>query len=446
MNKEERELEKWGSELSNLSVPSNLDDYVRAGIERGSRSKKSLFQSNWFRSAIAVAAVIILFMCSVRLSPAFAKSMSDVPVLSYLVHLINGDPSVQEAVKNNYIQKLGLSETHGETTITLDSMVADRHRMVIFYKVESDNKKLAPFNPMLYGAKGKSLPVGIGYEPSIKFENNESTLQEIDIDLIDCKDSQLTNPVLKIQLHGQTWTFKLPYDIQKVSKQKSVYPVHQTVSLEGQKITFNSVTVYPTGIAVDVNYDPANTKQITHFDDLRLVDDQGKVYAAVKNGLVASGAADSNHQLLFLESNYFTQPKSLHLELTSARAIDKKEQDVVVSIKDKKLLRAPRDHQLSSKMISAKEQSSVNRVIEFRINLPKTDVHQDYQMLDLSFKDGTGKVHIIRDNANSGPDSKHPFSDIQFFIPIKESYKDPLTFHLIDYPTRIYGKVDLKLK
>lgn len=435
--------------MAGISIPSSLDTYIRAGIEKGKNAQRTQFWKKSWRIFTAAAAVLLLFTFSVRLSPAFAKTIREVPGLSYFVQLINGDPSIQEAISNNYIQKLGLSQTHHNVTVTLDSMVADRHRIVIFYKVlsvkDQSDKKAGLLNVRLYDRLNHLLPVAIGYDSSFSTEKG-SNLHELDIDILDCKDRQLTNPlILKISQNGQAWSFKLPFDLKKLNRLKQVYPLHQTVSLEGQKLTVNSVTIYPTGSAVDVSYDPSNTKQITNLDDLHLVDDQGNTYATVKNGILASGSAESNHQVLFLDSNYFTKPKSLHLELTSARALDKTEEDVVVSLKNKKLLKAPKDHLLSLNMISGEKQSPNGRVMDFTIKLPKIDQEHSYQLFTDEFKDGSGRNYQIDSWEESSDDTGKTLSHTEFVIP-KREYTDPLTFHLIDYPTRIHGKVDLKIK
>jgi hypothetical protein len=116
-----------------------------------------------------------------------------------------------------------------------------------------------------------------------------------------------------------------------------------------------------------------------------------------------------------------------------------------VSLKDQKLLKAPSDHLLKLKAISNKKQNSKSIFLTFTIHRPQIDNGVDYQILDDRFHDETGKSFSIESWETDFLDQSSIGSEKTIEIPYI-NYKDPLTFHHIDYPTRIYGKVDLQLK
>ena len=71
--------------------------------------------------------------------------------------------------------------------------------------------------------------------------------------------------------------------------------------------------------------DPANTKEIFGFEDLRLVDEKGETWTSINNGITSSGARDDDVNIYYLQSNYFEEPKELYLQFNKLMAMDKDE-------------------------------------------------------------------------------------------------------------------------
>ncbi|GLB59761.1 DUF5643 domain-containing protein [Cytobacillus sp. NCCP-133] len=43
--------------------------------------------------------------------------------------------------------------------------------------------------------------------------------------------------------------------------------MNETVTIKGQKMTIKNITVYPLGVAVQVAYDPNNSKKIFEYQE-----------------------------------------------------------------------------------------------------------------------------------------------------------------------------------
>lgn len=94
MNKKEldpKRLEELLTHFDTIELPDELDQVVAKAIQKGSASKERMItMKRWFRNTAASAAIVtISFIGAANLSPAFAQSLSDVPVLSTLVKVVS---------------------------------------------------------------------------------------------------------------------------------------------------------------------------------------------------------------------------------------------------------------------------------------------------------------------------------------------------------------------
>src|SRR5699024_11971452 len=134
--KEEDQLATFKEKHRDIPVPAHIDHYIRAGIDQASKKKKRNFRA--VLSSVSIAAVIFLFVVSVRVSPVFASYAGQIPGLDRLVELIRGDKGLESAVKNDFVQVIGKSDTHDGITFTVDEIIADEAKMIIFYTLEAD--------------------------------------------------------------------------------------------------------------------------------------------------------------------------------------------------------------------------------------------------------------------------------------------------------------------
>ncbi|MCM3719458.1 DUF5643 domain-containing protein [Fictibacillus phosphorivorans] len=132
--------------------------------------------------------------------------------------------------------------------------------------------------------------------------------------------------MVDIEVSGEK--FSLPITL-KDFKKKKVYPINKTMELEGQKINVEKVIVYPLRIAVYLEADPSYNKQILHLEDLRIIDEKGEVWGKITNGITGTGSYNEKQEI-YLQSNYFHEPKELYLLLNKAQAVHKDDLFVIV--------------------------------------------------------------------------------------------------------------------
>ncbi|MCO7125411.1 DUF4179 domain-containing protein [Sporolactobacillus shoreicorticis] len=442
----ENELEKMTEQFNQTSDSPKSLDAALSGISKAKRRIKK--RRRIMQIVSAAAAILLLFLSLVKISPAFASYVSHVPGMKAIVKLLNGDHGLEDAVDHHGLQKLNLSQTKNGTTVTINSMIADSHQVIFFYTIKQSEKKIQPelknfdiknkykrsvmgateFNYGLIGKTKKQLTI------------RQSTFHDrISMSL---NEKKLTDPLyLSLTFKMGTWIFKIPYNITKYEKMKISYPLNRTVSLEDQKLTIQSVTVYPTRIAVHITYDPKNTKQITHLDDLQLSDKQGRGWTPPQ-GFTATGS-NENDQTFYLQSNYYAHPRSLYLSLTRARVIDKRDRYLTVDLQKKKLIGNPVADRMTLKSIRTDSEHKSDLILKFAVHIPKIDHRSGYGIFDSTFTDQSGKHYQTRSEGSAALNSS--IHEEMLSIPNRH-YKEPIKLKIIDYPERVHGNVRMKIK
>src|SRR5690625_3039709 len=346
--KEEDQLATCKEKYRDIPIPNQIDQYIKAGLDQALRKKKRNFRVAF--STMAIVVVFFLFIVSVRVSPAFASYAGQIPGLDRLVELIQGDKGLESAVKNDFVQVIGKSATHGGITFTVDEIIADEAKMIIFYSLEADQD----YHYLMLGdleitdENGKDIAAVISYgSPSDANEQKRTVSDKIEIDFGHDEDlPEQINISANIDvgnspsmIENKTWDVRFTIDHEKFANHKEVFPINETVSVEGQKITFKEIIVYPTKIAIHVKYDEQNSKELFAFDDLAIVNENGEEWASI-NG-VSGQEYIENEEFIFLQSNFFEQPEELYLQFTSIRALDKDQLEVIVDIEQERLLKSP---------------------------------------------------------------------------------------------------------
>lgn len=118
-----------------------------------------------------------------------------------------------------------------------------------------------------------------------------------------------------------TLTFDLTFD-PKFTTQATVVELNRWVELDGQRILFKNVEIYPTHIRINVEDDPDNTAWLRSLE-LYAEDESGARYDR-PGGIIASGSADSPFFRSFrLDSSYFSESERLTVCVTGATWLDK---------------------------------------------------------------------------------------------------------------------------
>ena len=448
LNAEEKKLTQAQAALENIEVPElQLDEAIAAGISKGKRKrKKNLF---FMRTFASVAVLILAFTSLLRTSETFASYVTLIPGMERIVELVRHDKGLTAAVENDFAQKIGVSDEHDGLKVTLDSIIVDEQMMVIFYKINSSggHKEISVENLRLTDSAGNNLEETVfSFGGSVEdAQNNDELLQaryefygtklpenlQLSIELAEGRTEE-GQPLAKL---ADTWV--LPFSIDKGAFQdkKEVFEVNKTVEFEGQKITIEKVSIYPTRIGVTAHFDEGNSKQFFGFEDLTLVDETGEEWAAVNNGTIISHS-EENTKEFYLQSNFFKKPEELYLRFTSLRALDKDEVEIILDPVKLEILKAPSDGRL---LKVGREEN--NLLLNFRrgSEAGHTNLSLDQAVDQSGDKIGDGS-QTVRWSGEGG------FVEVLFPYFGEGAAPGPITLKLNNYPATIKGEANIRLK
>ena len=119
--------------MNAIEIPEELDSLVNAAIEKGKKTERMIIMKKWIRNSAATAAAIMVgFVGAANLSPTFAKSLSDIPVLNTLVKVVS-------------FRQFNYHEETYEATIdtpVLEGLTDEKLEATLNEKYLEENKKL----------------------------------------------------------------------------------------------------------------------------------------------------------------------------------------------------------------------------------------------------------------------------------------------------------------
>src|SRR5690606_37734390 len=86
---QEMRLKLIGESHRSMPVPDSIDSYITRGIQNGKRRQHTTRKRRY--SGFTAAAFLIIFLLGIRVSPAFAAAVSQIPGMDYIVHLVRFD-------------------------------------------------------------------------------------------------------------------------------------------------------------------------------------------------------------------------------------------------------------------------------------------------------------------------------------------------------------------
>ncbi len=461
---EEKKIMDIKKDYKNIDIPENIDDFIINGIKDGKKYKRKKIR----KSMIGYAACMLLvgLLVSIRISPTFADMMSNIPGVQYIVNLINYDKGLQLAVENNFIQHVGVSDEHENVVFTVEDIIVDESRMVVFYSIENKGnyERLTLTDVKFLDEEGKHLVASYGFDYHTSGENDEVNKFRDKVDVSFASNIAIPDTVkmqVKIKEYSKltktapiridkgknkgeegrtfksTWEVTIPIDKEKFQDLKETYPINKEIVIENQKVYFEQLVQYPTKIAVDIEYDEKNTMKIFGFENIRIGDENTEW--TTPNGVTAS-YINENTVRLYFQSNFFSRPNELYIVADGIRALSKDQLKVKVDLEEQKILNPP-DEKLKLKGINTRYTNDVIEII-FEVNM--SDVSRVFGIFNYSFEDEEGnEFNSVGIGTSTNDEDK---AVIFYEIERNQDYKNPLVLEICDYPSIIEKKINIKVK
>ena len=344
MNRNE-EYRQLLQELDALEAPK---DCVARAMRRERRRKYLL------RPVISAAAVFVLFVALVNLSSPVAYACSRVPGLRELAQAVTFSRSLTDAVDNDYVQPINLSETNGDITVKVEYLIVDQRSVTVFYRIESECYPHLEVDPIVHSADG-TAPAPCSYGPNEwDVPNGELRSLTINFPYQDVPDAlqlvfNLYDPNHRQDeapepISGSGWadpvydpeyvadfTFLLEFDPYFTAQGKH-FTFDEPLVLGDQTLHITGVDVYPSYLNLTVVGDDNNSAWLRSLK-FYLVTDRGERFDPVSNGVVATGSLDTPEIISYrADSTFFYKAKSITLYAISAEWLDKAHQTIHIDL------------------------------------------------------------------------------------------------------------------
>ncbi|MBH0167000.1 DUF4179 domain-containing protein [Fictibacillus sp. 7GRE50] len=433
--REKAQLNDLKKEYENIPISlDSIDQAILSGFQKAkTEERKSRIKKK--RSAfgfIAAALLLIGLFSSIKMSPALANYISELPGMEKIVSMIRDDKGRIAAVEKKYYQKQGVSDEKDGLKVTIDGTIADEMGMVLFYSIESKEKiKEVMFDDVKIRAKdGTALDEAYNSFGDVHSSEKGETKFSGEIEYFFEVPIEAKEYIVDLKIKDKNFTINLKLN---EFKKKKEYAVQQTMDLEGQKINIEKVTIYPLRAVVKLKMNDENEKYILQLDDLRLVDENNEVWGNITNGITGSGDKDTEREV-YLQSNYFKEPKELYLVLNSAQAIDKENAVIVVDTEKMKILKQPNGNKLRN---LRKEDGQL--VFDLHTKKPF------HSAIFSTITDAQGKEIEVSSQSMSTEEEKGT-TRLGIELPQIDPSQNPLTIDLSFYPEWIKGNEKIRIK
>ena len=320
---------------------------LEATLDRAYKRKRKRTTQMIVRPLAGLAACFAVFVLLVNFCAPVAYACSQIPVLRELAAAVTFSRSLTDAVENEYVQTMDLSQTQNDITAEVAYLIVDQKQVNVFYRLDSDRYDSLEADPEVLNSDGVR-PASCGYS-STGFGAENGELRCLSIDFVDenVPDSLLikldvyTNGIVSEPVAPENsmddiysddlyeepnylanFDFLLKFDPEFTAAGK-VFPVNQTVILEGQSITITDIEVYPTHMRVDIEESPDNTAWMKGLE-FYIETDWGMKFDAASSGIISTGSADSPSMVSYrADSSYFYEADHLKLVITGAQWLRK---------------------------------------------------------------------------------------------------------------------------
>lgn len=319
---------------------------LEATLDRVYKKKRKRTTQMIVRPLAGLAACFAVFVLLVNFCAPVAYACSQVPVLRELAAAVTFSRSLTDAVENEYVQPMDLSQTDNDITAEVAYLIVDQKQVNVFYRLDSDKYETLDADPEVRNAEGGHLPCGYS---STGFGAENGELRCLSIDFVDDNVPDSLRIKLDVYTNGirhenvapeqavddiysddpyeepdylAHFDFLLEFD-PKFTAAGKIFPVNQTVILEGQAITITDIEVYPTHMRVDIEESPDNTAWMKGLE-FYIETDWGMKFDPLSNGITATGSTESPSMVSYrADSTYFYEADHLKLVITGAQWLRK---------------------------------------------------------------------------------------------------------------------------
>ncbi len=432
-------MEEYQALLKELDQPVSR---LETTLERAYQKKKQKTRKMLVQPIVGFTSCFILFVLLVNFCTPIAYACSKIPILEELAKTVTFSKSLSNAIENDYVQMMNVSQTNQAITAKIEYLIVDQKQVNIFYRLDSNE-----YTPLMTDPEVLSID-GTRHE-SCSYGCHEFNAQNGDLRRlsIDFKDENVPNSLrIKLKIHSNNnntsesssttnvsddifsdgiyeepnylteFDFLLEFDPTFTATGK-IIPINQTIELEGQFITITNIEIYPTHMRINITEATDNTAWLTDLA-FYIETDSDMKFEPITNGIRATGSKNSPSMISYrAESTYFYTTDILKLVITGAKWLKKDMETVYVN-----LITGESDSLPEGVTLYSAQKEEHGWIVTFRAPYDKTM----YQLFGSYFYDKTGNKYEINTWNSTLDDSKKETDMIYYFeqFPLNNYFYD----------------------
>lgn len=309
---------------------------LRASVQKA-RSRRSRV-AFLYRPLTGLAACFVLFVMLVNFSTPIAQAIYEVPILGELAKVVTFSRSLSDAVEHDYVQQMALVQENNGVRAKIEYVIVDQKQVHVFYRLDSEEHKAIYAIPQALTSDGTDKEPCTWTTPINDVPNEELRLITLDYNEEDVPNS-LQLVIYAFEDQGVSaederpiaeFTFLLEFDPNRIAE-AIVYPLNQTVVMDGQTVTITEIEVYPTHLRVNIKGDASNTAWLKTLDFY--IETKDGRFDVPTGGIIATGSAENRSEMSFrADSIYFYEAEQIRLVITGARWLDKDMENIRIDL------------------------------------------------------------------------------------------------------------------
>lgn len=421
----DEKLEKY---LEELNTPHEALAQARERALRIKRTEQKR-RRKWAISFVA-AAVICLFILSIRVSPTIAHAVGKVPGLQTIVELITHNKGFEDVLEHGYNEKIYATTEQANIKVVIEEVVADETGMFIMYRLSSE-QDLRYYKDVQIKVfqNGEPVKAIVTYSNFIDEETYEFANT---IEIASSEGMDYSQPNFEVHFKLKDETIQVPFTLKNEIKKAKVYTLNEQLEIEGQRFTVNEVRISPLRVGIEISIDPMNDKRILSFNSLELLDENKEVWGKISNGISGAGSMDEHTMTHYLQSNYFREPKSLTLKIAEVEALPKGEDYIKVDFKNQQVVFAPDFIDLSKVEVYP---------MQVRVQYKPGNMKHHRQLFGKAV-DATGEQPSMRSSSMSDMEDNHHEATISYDL---DNVQNPIKIYFSSYPTYLNGTAEVTI-
>ncbi|WP_139994373.1 DUF4179 domain-containing protein [Kurthia sp. Dielmo] len=332
MKDEKRKFHIDIDDVTEVEVTKREKERVLTHVLGGKQRKRSFVMP----VIITLAALLILGLSSIRLSPTFAATVAKISLFEPLVTAMMDDKGLEDIAKYHYMEEVNAEATKNGYTVKITNMIADETGFIMYYEVNGV-KKDGEVMVEHFKKDGKEVEGSMWSE----IVNDKKQQYEFVLNLPLTEQVQWNKVVLEADFKVNDTLIKVPFKLKNDIAKTTIYPLDKIVTIDGQKIAIKELRVSPLRAVVVTKAASTNTKKILNIDSIHLKDEHNEVWGGIQNGLSRQQDIKTGETAYVLQSNYFRNPKELNLQMGHVQAIPKDDTVIVVDFSAEKVLKQP---------------------------------------------------------------------------------------------------------